>query len=139
MDDKRQKNQEELASKAKVGSEASDGVMRGSETFEVIGATESLAATEHILEEVLDKENLKEALNKVLENKGAAGIDGMSVDKLPAYLKEHWKRIRNELLEGTYAPRAVRRVEIPKATGGMRQLGIPTVVSFCTSCSFLSG
>jgi RNA-directed DNA polymerase len=128
MDDKRQKNQKELASKARVGSEASDGAMRGFESFEAEGETESLAATEHMLEEVLDKENLKEALSKVLENKGAAGVDGMTVDKLPDYLKENWKRIRKELLEESYAPRAVRRVEIPKATGGMRQLGIPCAI-----------
>jgi len=128
MDDKRQKSQKELASKARVGSEASDGAMRGFESFEAVGATESLAATEHMLEEVLDKENLKEALSKVLENKGAAGIDGMTVDKLPEYLKENWKRIRKELLDESYAPQAVRRVEIPKATGGVRQLGIPCAI-----------
>jgi RNA-directed DNA polymerase len=128
MDDKRQKTQEDLASKVNVGSEASQSTTRGFESTGTIGATESLAATECILEEVLDKENLKEALSKVLENRGAAGIDGMTVDKLPAYLKENWKRIRKELLEGKYAPRAVRRVEIPKATGGVRQLGIPCAI-----------
>ncbi len=128
MDDKRQKSQKELTSKARVGSEASDGAMRGSESSEAVGATESLAATEHMLEEVLDKENLKEALSKVMENKGAAGIDGMTVDRLPVYLKENWRRIRKELLEGRYAPLAVRRVEIAKATGGVRQLGIPTAI-----------
>jgi RNA-directed DNA polymerase len=128
MSDKRQKNRKEPASKARVGSEASDGAMRGFESFEAVDETESLAATEHMLEEVLDKENLKEALNKVMENEGAAGIDGMTVDKLPAYLKENWKRIRKELMEGKYAPRAVRRKEIPKATGGMRQLGIPCAI-----------
>lgn len=128
MDDKRQKNQKELASKANAGSEASESAMRGFESTKAIGETESLAAAEHMLEEVLDKENLKEALSKVLENKGAAGIDGMTVDKLPEYLKGNWKRIRNELLEGKYAPRAVKRVEIPKATGGVRQLGIPCAI-----------
>lgn len=128
MDEKRQKNRRESASKGEGGSEASDGTKRGLESFKASGATENLAETEYMLEEVLDKENLKEALNKVLENKGAAGIDGMSVDKLPAYLKENWKRIQKELLEGNYAPRAVRRVEIPKATGGMRQLGIPCAI-----------
>jgi RNA-directed DNA polymerase len=128
MSDKRQKSQKELASKARVGSEASDGAMRGIESLEAIGEIESLAATEHMLEEVLDKENLKEALNKVMGNGGAAGIDGMSVEKLPAYLKDNWKRIRKELLEGKYAPRAVRRVEIAKVTGGMRQLGIPCAI-----------
>lgn len=128
MNDKRQKIQKELASKAKVGNEVSESAMRGTETFEMMGATENLAETEHMMEEVLDEENLEEALSKVLENKGAAGIDGMTVDKLPAYLKENWKRIHQELMEGRYAPRAVRRVEIEKATGGMRQLGIPCAI-----------
>lgn len=128
MSDKRQKNRKVPASSARVGSEAPDSAMRGFESPEANSETESLAATERMLEEVLDKENLKEALSKVLENKGAAGVDGMTVDKLPAYLKENWKRIRKELLEGKYAPRAVKRVEIPKATGGMRQLGIPCAI-----------
>ena len=60
--------------------------------------------------------------------KGAAGFDGMNVDDLPAYLKEHWPTIRAQLLDGTYKPQPVRRVEIPKASGGMRLLGIPTVL-----------
>lgn len=128
MDEKRQKNRKELASKAEVGREASETAWRGFESTVTAGDAESLAETEHMLEEVLDKENLKEALRKVLENKGAAGIDGMTVDKLPEYLKETWRRIRKELAEGKYAPRAVRRVEIPKATGGMRQLGIPCAI-----------
>jgi len=127
MDDKRQKSQKDLASKVQGGGEASTRAMRGSESFEVMGETESLAATEYMMEEVLSKENLKEALSKVMENGGAAGIDGMTVDKLPAYLKDNWKRIRKELKEGTYAPRAVRRKEIPKV-GGVRQLGIPCAI-----------
>jgi len=67
-------------------------------------------------------------LAQVKRNKGAAGVDGMSVDDLPGYLKEHWPAIRAQLLEGTYKPRPVRRVEIPKASGGTRPLGIPTVL-----------
>src|SRR3989338_3546653 len=127
MDDKQQKSQKGLVSKAQVGSEASARAMQGSESFETVGEAESLAATEHIMEAVLDKENLKEALNKVMKNGGAAGVDGMTVDKLPAYLKENWRRIRQDLLAGKYAPRAVRRVEIPKV-GGVRQLGIPCAI-----------
>jgi RNA-directed DNA polymerase len=80
------------------------------------------------MEAVVERENLKKALAQVKRNKGAAGIDGMSVDDLPAYLKEHWLTIRAQLLEGTYKPQPVRRVEIPKASGGMRPLGIPTVL-----------
>jgi len=67
-------------------------------------------------------------LAQVRRNKGAAGIDGMSVDDLPNYLKEHWPAIRAQLLDGTYKPQPVRRVEIPKASGGVRLLGIPTVL-----------
>jgi RNA-directed DNA polymerase len=80
------------------------------------------------MEAVVERENLKKALAQVKRNKGAAGIDGMNVDDLPAYLKEHWPTIRAQLLEGTYKPQPVRRVEIPKASGGMRPLGIPTVL-----------
>jgi len=64
----------------------------------------------------------------VKRNNGAAGVDRMSVDELPAYLKDYWPTIRAQLLEGTYKPQPVRRVEIPKASGGMRPLGIPTVL-----------
>ncbi|MFN8656886.1 MAG: group II intron reverse transcriptase/maturase [Candidatus Obscuribacterales bacterium] len=77
---------------------------------------------------VVAKGNAKRALERVLQNKGAAGIDGMRVEQLPAYLMVHWQRIRQELLEGTYVPQAVRRVEIPKPGGGVRKLGIPTVL-----------
>jgi len=80
------------------------------------------------MEGVVERENLKKALAQVKRNKGAAGIDGMSVDELPAYLKEQWPTIRVQLLEGTYKPQPVRRVEIPKASGGTRPLGIPTVL-----------
>jgi RNA-directed DNA polymerase len=65
-------------------------------------------------------------LAQVKRNKGAAGVDGMTVEELPAYLKEHWLTIRAQLLDGTYKPQPVRRVEIPKASGGLRPLGIPT-------------
>ena len=80
------------------------------------------------MEAVIERENLKKALAQVKRNKGAAGIDGMSVDELPADLKEHWLTIRAQLVEGSYKPRPVRRVEIPKASGGKRPLGIPTVL-----------
>ncbi|MFG3594883.1 hypothetical protein [Bradyrhizobium sp. RDI18] len=78
------------------------------------------------MEAVIERENLRKALAQVKRNKGAAGIDGMTVDDLPAYLKEHWPTIRAKLLDGTYQPQPVRRVEIPKASGGVRLLGIPT-------------
>ena len=78
------------------------------------------------MEAVLERENLRQALARVKRNKGAAGIDGMSVVDLPAYLKDNWPAIWTRLLEGSYRPQPVRRVEIPKATGGIRPLGIPT-------------
>jgi len=80
------------------------------------------------MEAVVERENLRKALAQVKRNKGAAGVDGMSVDELPGYLKEHWPTIRVQLLEGTYKPHPVRRVKIPKASGGKRPLGIPTAL-----------
>src|SRR3954454_9725770 len=81
-----------------------------------------------LMEAVVERENLRKALAQVKRNKGAAGIDGMSFEALGSYLKEHWPTIRAQLLEGTYKPQPVRRVEIPKASGGTRPLGIPTVL-----------
>jgi len=79
-------------------------------------------------EAVFEKENLRTALRRVESNRGAAGIDGMEVKDLPGYLKEHWKEVREALESGRYRPSPVRRVEISKPDGGVRQLGIPTVL-----------
>jgi RNA-directed DNA polymerase len=81
-----------------------------------------------LMEAVVERSNMILALRRVEKNKGSAGIDEMSVHELRSYLKEHWPKIKEELLEGSYQPLAVRRVEIAKPAGGMRQLGIPTVV-----------
>ena len=81
-----------------------------------------------LMEKVVERDNLVRALKRVRQNKGSAGIDGMSVDDLPEYLRGNWERIREELLTGSYQPLAVRRHEIPKSGGGVRQLGIPTVL-----------
>jgi group II intron reverse transcriptase/maturase len=80
------------------------------------------------MERVLERSNLIRALKQVRSNRGAPGIDGMSVDALPSYLKEHWLEIRAQLMEGSYCPKPVRRVEIPKPDGRTRPLGIPTVL-----------
>ena len=80
------------------------------------------------MEAIVERDNLKKALAQVRRNKGAPGVDGMTVDDLAPYLKDHWPAIRTRLLEGTYRPLPVRRVEIPKAAGGKRPLGIPTVL-----------
>ena len=90
--------------------------------------TESPANTNRLMEEVCERENLKEALRQAQANKGSAGIDRMTVGQLSDYLKQHWPTIREQLLNGTYEPRPVRRVEIPKPDGGVRKLGIPTVL-----------
>jgi RNA-directed DNA polymerase len=82
-----------------------------------------------VMQEVVRRENLKQALKRVSANKGAAGVDGMKVEALKAYLREHWPEVREELISGTYMPQPVLRVEIPKQDGkGMRALGIPTVL-----------
>ena len=81
-----------------------------------------------VMEEVLSKENMTKAMKRVEANKGAAGVDDMTVSELKGYLKQEWPRIRGELLEGRYKPSPVMRVMIPKTDGGERPLGIPTVV-----------
>jgi group II intron reverse transcriptase/maturase len=81
-----------------------------------------------LLQKVLARENLQRALRQVRQNKGAPGIDGMSVEELPGYLKQNWLEIRAALVAGRYRPQPVRRVEIPKPDGRKRILGIPTVL-----------
>ena len=83
---------------------------------------------EDLLTQVLSRENMAAAWKRVKANKGSAGVDGLTIDETSEFLKIHWPRIRSEILSGTYRPQAVRRVEIPKPTGGMRELGIPTVL-----------
>lgn len=89
---------------------------------------ERRSATERLMERVLDRVNMERALKRVLANKGAGGVDGMTVDELKPHLVTHWQGIRKRLMNGTYKPSPVRCVEIPKPDGGMRQLGIPTVL-----------
>ncbi len=84
--------------------------------------------TGRLMEEVVQRSNAKAALKRVKQNKGSPGVDGMTVDELPEYLAEHWEEIREQLLAGTYQPRPVKRQEVPKSGGGVRELGIPTVL-----------
>jgi RNA-directed DNA polymerase len=99
------------------------------ESLPTVHAPESPASTNQLMEEICERENLKKALQRVKANKGSPGIDGMTVEELPGYLKQHWPVIREQLLKGTYEPKPVRRVEIEKPDGGgMRKLGIPTVL-----------
>ena len=81
-----------------------------------------------MLEEILDYRNISKALKQVMSNKGAGGVDGMQTDELRDYLNEHWRPLKASILEGSYQPSPVRKVEIPKPTGGRRMLGIPTVI-----------
>jgi RNA-directed DNA polymerase len=98
------------------------------ESLPTVRAPESPASTNQLMEEVWEWENLKQALQQVKANKGSPGIDGMTVEELPGYLQQHWPVIREQLWNGTYEPKPVRRVEIEKPDGGgMRKLGIPTV------------
>src|SRR5471032_2101868 len=98
------------------------------ESLSVVSEPERPANTRRIMEEICERANLKEALRQVRGNKGSAGVDRMTVDQLGDYLKQHWPAIREQLLNGTYEPKPVRRVEIPKPDGGVRKLGIPTVL-----------
>ena len=81
-----------------------------------------------LMEAVVARENLLDAYSRVMSNKGAAGVDEMPVEQLKPHLQEHWAQIKEDLLNGTYQPQAVRCVEIPKPNGGVRQLGIPTAM-----------
>ena len=128
MDDKRQKNQLVLAFVEESRSETPTASAEGTESSAGERGTESPAIAERLMEEVCGRENCKQALKRVKANKGSAGVDGMTVQQLPEYLKQHWPAIREQLLSGTYKPQPVRRVEIPKPDGGVRKLGIPTVL-----------
>jgi RNA-directed DNA polymerase len=124
----RQKDQSKLNSSTGAEGEARSAAARATEARAAEACLERPAVAGSSMEAVVERENLKTALAQVKRNKGAAGVDGMTVGDLPAYLKEHWLTIRAQLLEGTYKPQPVRRVEIPKASGGLRPLGIPTVL-----------
>jgi RNA-directed DNA polymerase len=127
MSGQRQKNQPEqgvLAFPAEGRNDAPKAVAKGTETLMAKHRTEGLAGTERLMEEVCELENCKQALKRVKANKGSPGVDGMTVDELPEYLKQHGLEIGEQLRNGTYEP--VRRVEIPKPDGqGVRKLGIP--------------
>jgi RNA-directed DNA polymerase len=126
--DMRQNIQTELDFASTPAGEAREAGREENESSPVVNDPESPASTNRWMEEVCERENLKEALRRVKANKGSAGVDGMTVGGITDYLKQHWPAIREQLLQGTYEPRPVRRVEIPKPDGGVRKLGIPTVL-----------
>ena len=124
----RQNNQVELNLDTGAKGEAPSAAAQETEARAAKAYLERPAVTGPSMEAVVERENLKKALAQVKRNKGAPGIDAMTVEALGSYLKEHWLTLRAQLLEGTYKPQPVRRVEIPKASGGVRLLGIPTVL-----------
>lgn len=132
MSGKRQKTGPEqlgLALQAERRSEAPEAAAQGAETLTAKRVHENPADTERLMEEVCERGNCEQALKRVKANKGAAGADGMTVRELPRYLKQHWPAIREQLLQGTYRPQPVKRVEIDKPDGGgVRRLGVPTVL-----------
>src|SRR5689334_17632599 len=98
------------------------------EVATAIAEPERPAQTAHLMEAICDPENTEAALRAVVRNKGAPGVDGITVRQLPGLLKARWPEIEHQLLQGRYQPQPVRRVRIPKSAGGTRDLGIPTVI-----------
>ena len=128
MSGKRQKIQYSLALEPGDRGETPVSGYRGTKPFAAKPTTESPALAEQLMEEVCDRENLLRAWKRVCQNKGGPGVDGMTIDDAKDYLREHWPGTRPQLLEGTYQPQPVKRVEIPKPDGGVRKLGVPCVV-----------
>ncbi len=126
--DQRQNVQGELDFSSSPAGEAREVGREETESLSAVHEPESPASTNRLMEEICERENLKQALQQVKANKGSAGVDGMTVGGITDYLKQHWPAIRKQLLSGTYEPKPVRRVEIPKPDGGVRKLGIPTVL-----------
>lgn len=128
MATKQPKKQLSLAFPTEGRGETPVAVEKGTEAAKAGCGSESPASSECLMEEVCQRDNLVRALKRVKANRGNPGIDGMKVEDLSGYLKEHWLQIRERLLQGTYQPQPVKRVYIPKPAGGERPLGIPTVL-----------
>jgi RNA-directed DNA polymerase len=128
MGTERRKIQMKLAFMAEYKGEAPKAAHKGTEVSMAKRESEDPALPILLMEQICQRENLRKALQRVRQNKGGPGIDGMTVNKLPGYLKKHWPEIRAQLLAGAYRPKPVKRQEIPKSDGGIRKLGIPTVL-----------
>src|ERR1700681_72867 len=128
MNGKRQKTQYSLALEPQGRGETPISGYPRAEPLAAKPAPESPAVTEQLMEEVCDRENLQSAWTRVRRNQGGPGVDGMTIDDARDFLCEHWPGIRSQLLDGTYQPQPVKRVEIPKPDGGVRKLGVPCVV-----------
>ena len=124
----RQQIQLELALEPAGKGEARTPALEGCEARAAAPITENPAAIGPSMEAIVERDNVRKALAQVRRNKGAPGTDDMSVDDLGVHLKDHWLEIKAQLLAGSYRPQPVRRMEIPKPTGGVRALGIPTVL-----------
>ncbi len=99
-----------------------------SEEFIASRLSESPAGQIRLMESILERNNMNRALKRVIKNKGAPGVDGMTVHKIKGYLNRHGTKVREALLNGSYLPMPVRQKEIPKPGGGVLLLGIPTVL-----------
>jgi len=124
-----------MTAEANRGDEASrerdrtvSGGTRVSAEANMVCRMQTKAEASGLMEAVVGRRNLQLAYQRVVENKGAAGVDDIAVSELKDHLKQHWPQVRAKLLTGVYVPQAVRRVDIPKPDGGLRTLGIPTVV-----------
>lgn len=125
--DSRQLHKEDYLREVRVEPESTAGVPSIS-SMPTEGRDDGDEYTSKLLEDILHRDNLNLAYKRVKDNKGSHGIDGMTVNELLQFLKENGAQLRQSILEGTYKPQPVRRVEIPKPDGGKRLLGIPTVV-----------
>src|ERR1700680_1299025 len=126
--DMQQNIQDKLNFSATPAGEAREAGREEAESRLTTRAPERPAGTTRLMEEICDRENLKEALRRVKANKGSPGMEGITVNQLDDYLEQQWPAIREQLLSGTYKPKPVKRVEIPKPDGGVRKLGIPSVL-----------
>src|ERR1700757_3548738 len=128
MSGRRQKIQYSLALEPGDQGETLVSGYEGTEPFVAKPTSESSASAEQLMEEVCERANLVRAWKRVRSNQGSPGVDGMIIGDAKDYLREHWPSIRSQLLDGTYQPQPVKRVEIPKPGGGVRKLGVPCVV-----------
>ena len=128
MTEQRLTEQLQLVFTAAARTTSSAAVGEDAESVVAKREPERPAVISSLMEAVCERENLKKALRRVKANKGSPGVDGMTVEQLPDYLRAHWPQHREELLRGTYTPSPVRRVEIPKPDGGVRKLGVPTAL-----------
>ena len=131
MSDKRLNTQLDLAFPTEDTGEARRADEEGTESLAANRPVESPGMGEQVMEAVCEWSNIQQAVRRVKRNHGSAGVDGMTVHHVAAYLRQHWPTLRAHWLAGRYVPSPVKRVEIPKSEGGRRLLGIPTVLDRC--------